>query len=286
MSININIKKIQQSKPIEDLINFSIININKPTEHTSFDVVARIRGIFHTKKVGHFGTLDPMVTGVLPISLNKACKLSNYFMHHDKEYVGKMYVHKEISKADLEKEMKKFIGKIKQLPPVKSSVKRVERERTINRFKILKIEGKNVSFECDVEAGTYIRKLIHDLGEKIGGAHMIELRRVRAGIFNEKESITVEEVKDAYRLYKEKGDEKKLRKILIPAEIITEIYPVIKVKEDSVRSLLNGRPLMERDKIKLPKQEIFSVFHKDRFIGIYAKHKKEEIVAKPRFVFS
>ncbi|NQV08997.1 RNA-guided pseudouridylation complex pseudouridine synthase subunit Cbf5, partial [Candidatus Woesearchaeota archaeon] len=148
-----NLKTIQKQKPISELIKFSIINIDKPTEHTSFDVVARIRDIFHTKKVGHFGTLDPKVTGVLPISLNRACKLSDFFMHHDKEYIGKMYVHKEVNKKKLEKEMKKFIGKILQKPPVKSSVKRVERERTINKYKILKVDGKTISFHEDVEAG-------------------------------------------------------------------------------------------------------------------------------------
>jgi len=289
-----DISKIQKEKPIEDLIKFCIINIDKPTEHTSFDVVARIRGIFHTKKVGHFGTLDPMVTGVLPISLNKACKLSNFFMHHDKEYVGKMYIHKDISKTDLEKEMKKFIGKIKQKPPVKSSVKRVERERTINKFKILKVEGKTVSFHADVEAGTYIRKLIHDLGEKIGGAHMIELRRIRAGIFKENKSVKIEEVKEAFEDYK-KGREGKLRKILIPAEIISKIYSIIKVKEESVKTLLNGKPLMDydltegslRELKKFNENDIFVLFYKMQFIGAYRIVKgREKIVAKPRFVFS
>lgn len=267
-----NFKKISQEKPIEDLINFSIINVDKPTAHTSFDVVARIRNIFHTKKAGHFGTLDPMVTGVLPICLNRACKLSDFFMHHDKEYIGKMFIHKEISKKDLEEKMKLFLGKIKQLPPVKSSVKRQVRERTINKFKILKIDGKIVSFHCDVEAGTYIRKLVHDLGEKIGGAHMIELRRIRAGIFNEENSVSVEEVRTAYDLWKEKGDEKKLREILIPAEIISEIYPAINVKEESIKSLLNGKPLMKEDLKKeliIENKKIILVICNEKLIGVY-----------------
>jgi len=285
-----NIKKISQEKPIEDLIKFSIINIDKPTEHTSFDVVARVRGIFQIKKVGHFGTLDPRVTGVLPISLNKACKLSNFFMHHDKEYIGKMQIHKDISKTKLEKQMKKFIGNIKQLPPVKSSVKRVERERTINKFKILKIDGKVVNFHCDVEAGTYIRKLIHDLGEKIGGAHMIELRRIRAGIFNEKESVKIEDVKEAYEIWKKKGDESKLRNILIPAEIISNIYQIVKVREESVKGLLNGKPLMKEEVEKglMTKEigDVVCVFHKDRFIGMYEVVNRDYIVGKPKMVFS
>lgn len=289
-----NIQKLQKEKPIEDLIKFSIINVDKPVEHTSFDVVARIRKIFNTRKSGHFGTLDPMVTGVLPVSLNRACKLSDFFMHHDKEYVGKMYIHKEVSKTKLEEEMKKFIGKIKQLPPIKSSVKRVERERTINRFTITKIEGKTVSFHCDVEAGTYIRKLIHDLGEKIGGAHMIELRRLRAGIFKEKESVKIEEVEQAYAEYKQ-GKDAKLKKILIPAEIISEIYLVMKIKKGSLKELLNGKPLMKKDLIKssldkfkngLKIGEVFCVFHRNKFIGMYHKINEKDVMAKPKFVFS
>jgi H/ACA ribonucleoprotein complex subunit 4 len=283
----INLNKIQEEKPIEELINFSIINVDKPTEHTSFDVVARIRGIFNTKKVGHFGTLDPKVTGVLPICLNKACKLSEFFMHHDKEYIGKMYVHKEISGTKLEQEMKKFIGKIKQKPPVKSSVKRVERERTVNKFKIKEIEGKTVGFHCDVEAGTYIRKLIHDLGKNIGGAHMIKLIRVRAGIFDIKHAYPIEEIKKAYTLWKEKGDESELRKMLIPAEIITKIYPSVQVKEELVYSLLNGKPLIKEDlDEKLPDSDIFVVFNNDKFIGMYGKVEQEKIIAKPKMVFS
>jgi len=284
----IDLKKIQEEKPIEGLINFSILNVDKPTEHTSFDVVARIRGIFNTKRVGHFGTLDPKVTGVLPICLNKACKLSEFFMHHDKEYIGKMSIHKEISRAKLEKEMEKFIGKITQKPPVKSSVKRVERERTVNKFRIKDIDGKVVGFHCDVEAGTYIRKLIHDLGEGIGGAHMIKLVRVRAGLFNIKQSHTIEEIQKAYSLWKKKGDESELRKMLIPAEIITKIYPPVQVKEELVQSLLNGKPLIEEDidLKEIEDSDIFVIFNKDKFIGMYGKVDQEKIIAKPKMVFS
>tara|TARA_Y100000310_G_scaffold3354_2_gene4296 strand:+ start:3896 stop:4747 length:852 start_codon:yes stop_codon:yes gene_type:complete len=273
-------------KPIEELLNFSIININKPSHITSFGVVDRIRKIFDIKRVGHFGTLDLKVTGVLPIALGRACKLCEYFMHHDKEYVGKMRVHSEINEADLKEEMNKFIGRIMQKPPVKSAVKRVLRPRTINKFEITRKEDRIVSFHSDVEAGTYIRKLISDLGEKevVGGAHMVELKRIRAGIFKDDKMHTIEEVSDAVRLWKEKGDESELRKILIPAEIISEILPFYQLKNDNdIQHILNGIEINNKDFIEQPKEDLFAVFLENRFIGVY---EKTEQGAKPKFVLN
>jgi H/ACA ribonucleoprotein complex subunit 4 len=290
-----NIQEIQKTKPIQDLLNFCIIVLDKPAGPTSFKAIDAIRIIFGAKKAGHFGTLDPMVTGVLPVALNRACKLSNFFMHHDKEYIGKMYVHKGISKIQLQKEMNNFLGKIMQKPPVKSRVKRVERPRTINKFKILNVDGKNVEFHADVEAGTYIRKLISDLGEKIGGAHMIRLRRIRAGIFDEKRLHTTEEIRESFESWKKTRDETGLRKILIPAEIISEIYQEVQIKNESVKDLMNGKPLMKKDLTESSKLknegEIISVFNKQTFIGIYQIGslvfiEEDSIIAKPLFVFN
>jgi H/ACA ribonucleoprotein complex subunit 4 len=290
----VDLNKINNEKPIQDLLNFSIIILDKPAGPTSFKAIENVGRILGTKKVGHFGTLDPMVTGVLPIALNRACRLSNFFMHHDKEYIGKMQIHKEIGKTELQKEMDNFLGVIMQKPPVKSRVKRVLRPKTVNKFKILEVEGKIVGFHADVEAGTYIRKLVSDLGEKIGGAHMIKLRRIRAGIFKEEQVNTIEKIKDAFEDY-EKGNEKKLRNILIPAEIISEIYPEVQVKEESVKSLLNGKPLMKddvKDSLTFRKEgEMVSIFSSQRFIGIYEMFslgfiKENVIIASPKFVLS
>ncbi len=172
-----DIEKIQQSKPIQELLEFSIINVDKPSGCTSFDVADKIRKIFGARKTGHFGTLDLKVTGVLPIALGRACKLCEYFMHHDKVYVGKMHLHSDISEEKLKQEMEKFNGKIMQKPPVKSRVKRVFRPRTINKFEITEINGKNVSFIADVEAGTYIRKLcLHPNTEILTSDGLIKIK--------------------------------------------------------------------------------------------------------------
>jgi H/ACA ribonucleoprotein complex subunit 4 len=281
------LKELKEKKDIKELLEFSIINLDKPKNKTSSEVVLEIMKILSIKRAGHFGTLDPNVTGVLPIALNRACKLNNYFMKKDKEYIGKMRLHKDISKEVLEKEIEKFSGKIKQIPPIRSAVKRVERIRKIKLFKIIKKENKVVEFYCNVEAGTYIRKLIYDLGEKIGGAQLIELRRTKAGIFLEKDSISIEKLKKADEKYK-KGDEKELREILIPAEIIKQILTSVNIKGESIKELLNGRPLMKKDVFKtIPNSRLFSVFCKDRFIGVYQRiEDKEDIIALPEFVFN
>ena len=172
-----DLDKISNEKPLPELLDFCIINVDKPAGITSFVCADRVRKILDAKKAGHFGTLDPMVTGVLPIAINRACRLSNYFMKKDKEYIGKMYLHSDITEAELKKHMDAFIGKIMQKPPVKSRVKRVLRERNINEFKIIKKEGRVVEFISDVEAGTYIRKLcLHPNTELLTEKGLIKIK--------------------------------------------------------------------------------------------------------------
>ena len=285
----IDIKKIQRSKPIQELLNFSIINIDKPSNPTSFGTDVIIKNALNLNKTSHFGTLDPIVTGVLPIALGRACRLMQYFIGKKKKYVGIMQLHQEVDEKILKQEMEKFIGKINQLPPIKSRVKRAEREREIYSFDILEINGKNILFESEVQAGTYIRKLIHDLGEKIGGAHMLELRRTNASIFEEKNSVTIYEFLDAVEKYKQ-GDEKPLRKMLIPGEIVSQVLPIIEVKKFALPKLYQGSPLFKDSlSTKYTKKEIdekLAVFSQNKFIGVYTTIAHQTILAKPEFVFN
>jgi len=283
-----NLGKIKQQKSIKELLEFSIINMDKPSGPTSFQVDEKIKKWLGLRKTSHFGTLDPKVTGVLPVALNRACKLSDYFMHKDKIYVGIMHLHSDILISKLKKEMKKFVGKIIQLPPVKSRVKRAERVREVKKFEIIEKKERDVLFLAEVEAGTYIRKLCSDLGLKIGGAHMAELRRTKASIFSEEDEsfVNLYDLQEAVEEYK-KGKEEKLREILIPAEIISEILPVVQIKEDVVKQLLTGKPLMKKDiKEKLPDSEKFAVFLGERFIEVARKVSEGEIIARPEFVFN
>src|SRR3990167_10489414 len=173
--MKIDVEKLKKEKSIQELLEFGIINIDKPSGPTSFDISDFVREKLQLRKTSHFGTLDPKVTGVLPIALNRGCKLTGFFLGEDKEYVGIMRMHEEISLEKINKAIKeKFLGRIRQTPPKKSRVKRQEREREIKNFEILEQDGKNYVFRAEVQGGTYIRKLIDDLGKELGiGAHKI-----------------------------------------------------------------------------------------------------------------
>ncbi len=279
-------------KTMKELLEFGIINLDKPSGPTSFKAAEIAGRIINARKFSHFGTLDPAVTGVLPVALNRACKLTGWFMKKNKTYVGIMKIHKEVSEAELKKEMQNFVGKIKQLPPVRSRVKREERERQVYSWKILEFDKAcmEVLFEAEVEAGTYIRKLIHDFGLKIGGAHMTELRRTKAGIFSEddKNFVNLYGLEKAVEEYKQ-GREEKLREIIIPGEIISEILPIAEVKEKNLKQMLTGKPIMKTDlkkEIKADKGESFAVFCNDKFVGVYKKVSEGDIIARAEFVFN
>jgi len=283
-----SISKIKEKKSTEELLEFGIINIDKPSGPTSFDISDFVRKKLELRKTSHFGTLDPKVTGVLPIALNRACKLTGFFIGEDKEYVGIMRIHKDISLKEIEKAIKKeFMGKITQLPPVKSRVKRQERQREIKNFKILEKDGQNILFRVECEGGTYIRKLIHDLGITLKVmAHMLELRRTRAGIFEEEDSVNLYDFEKAVREYK-RGNEKLLREILIPGEIISELYSVVQIKKEFVDKILHGSPIYYEHLKNIKDKENegkFCVFEEDMFVGVYKVTAEGEIFARPEFV--
>jgi H/ACA ribonucleoprotein complex subunit 4 len=290
--MKININKIKKQKSINELLEFGIINIDKPSGPTSFNVSDFVRKNLGLKKTSHFGTLDPKVTGVLPVALSRACKLTGYFLCKDKEYIGVMRIHSDVSLDVLEKAInEKFIGCILQTPPIKSRVKRQERQREIKSFKILERDGKNILFSVCCQAGTYIRKLVSDLGDYLGiGAHMLELRRIRAGIFKEDDldfpCINLYDFKKAVLKYK-KGDEELLRDMIIPAEIISSVYPFLKIKEDNLIKIFTGKPIHKSDVLsedKFNEGDVVCVFCENRFVGMYKIIKSEYVFAKAEFV--
>ena len=283
------LEKLKDKKTIKELLTFGIINLDKPAGMTSFEVSDYVRKKLNLNKTSHFGTLDPAVTGVLPIALSRACKLTGFFLGEDKEYEGIMRIHEEVSLEEITKVInEKFLGVITQLPPVRSSVKRQERQREIKNFKLLKKDGKKISFLVECQGGTYIRKLIHDLGEEMGiGAHMIKLKRIRAGIFKQEDMVSKEEFDKAVEEY-ENGNEEKLRKIIIPAEIISMIYPVFQLKKEEINRVLHGAPInftaLEK-KEEIEKGKKICIFHKEQFIGMFKVINSEKIFAISEFVF-
>src|SRR3989338_5350507 len=175
-----------QELRLPQLLRSGIVIVDKPSGPTSHQVSAYVRDILGLSRTGHSGTLDPKVTGVLPVALEASTRLTACLLTAGKDYVCLMHLHKPIERAVLEEAFKAFTGTIQQMPPVRSAVKRQWRARNVYSLEILDLEGQDVLFRVSCQAGTYIRKLCHDMGEALGaGAHMSELRRTRAGPYDE-----------------------------------------------------------------------------------------------------
>jgi len=214
------------------------IILDKPAGMTSFEACDAARKKLGADKAGHAGTLDPMVTGILIIALESATKLMPLINGLDKTYDGEAHIHKDVSLSELKKIIKeKFLGKIKQIPPQKSRVRRIEREREIYEFKILKKTGRDIFYRVHCEKGTYIRKLIDDLGKEIGGAHMTALRRIKQGPFPIKMAVPLDKLTE---------------KNIIPAEkIIEKVSPIIFVSAEAETKLRQGKFLNAEDVEKI-----------------------------------
>jgi H/ACA ribonucleoprotein complex subunit 4 len=233
-----------EKRTIPDLLQYGIISVNKPKGPTSHQTSSYVQKILKIKKSGHSGTLDPNVTGVLPVALGRATRIVQALLPSGKEYVCLMHVHKPFSEESLHKVIKNFIGRIKQKPPIKSSVKRVERFRTIYYIEILDVEGQDVLFRVGCQAGTYIRKLCHDMGVELGsGAHMSELIRTKAGPFSDKEMYTLQELIDAFWYYENEKIEKYVRTIIKPIEYAVTHLPHVWVLDSAVNSICHGNDL-------------------------------------------
>ena len=184
------------------------------------------------------------MTGVLPVALGNATKALAYLLTAGKEYVALMHIHKPVSEADIRSLFSDFTGTISQLPPVRSSVKRVLRKRTIYYLEVLEAYDQDVLFRVGCQAGTYIRKLCVDMGKKLGvGAHMAELRRTRAGPFNEDSLVTLHDLKDAVHYWMHDGDETAIKRIIMNVETAVAHLPRIQVLDSAVDSLCHGASL-------------------------------------------
>ncbi len=184
-----------------------------------------------------------MVTGVLPLALEEATKTIQAFLLTGKEYVCVMTLHEDVEEKRLRSTMDEFVGDIYQKPPVRAAVKREVRKRRIYSISDVEVEGRQVLFRVSCQAGTYIRKLAYDLGEVLeAGAHMRELRRVRAGAFSEQDSFTLY---DVLRLSQAGPDEREglARKIVRPMEMAFDYVPKITVRDSAVSAICHGADL-------------------------------------------
>ena len=254
MSKQVFIKKEAETtfgKPVaerttEELLQYGVINIDKPKGPTSHQVSDYVKKIVNINKAGHSGTLDPAVTGVQPVAIGRATRITQFLLTAPKEYVGIMHLHKDIEEALIKQIASEiFTGKIRQLPPVKSAVKREERTREIYEFEILEVKGREVLFRIKCQAGTYIRKVCSEFGKKHGfGAHMASLRRTQAGPFTEKDNlVTLNDLKDAIHYYKEENNDKYLRHCIQPIENAVRHLAKTWIFDTTIESVTHGRDI-------------------------------------------
>ncbi len=235
---------IPSKRPVENLLEKGFVVVDKPFGPTSNQVSSWVRKELNLKKTGHFGTLDPNATGVLPVGLNHGTRVSPALAKSDKEYVFKAKLRKEKPEEEIINVLNSFEGVNKQTPPEKSAVKKQEREREVYNIEFLEKEERKVLGKVRCESGFYVRVLIRQLGEKLGTeAEMEELRRTAQGNLEEAETKTLQDIVDAYHFYKEDGDEEAIRDVIYPIERAVQHLKKIVVKDSAVNAVANGANL-------------------------------------------
>ncbi|ACL18012.1 RNA-guided pseudouridylation complex pseudouridine synthase subunit Cbf5 [Methanosphaerula palustris] len=219
-----------------------IVIIDKPRGPSSHQVAAWVGDLLGVD-VGHAGTLDPMVSGVLVVMLGNAVRLAPLLLQHDKEYVALMRLHGDAEPSDVQEAARELTGRVYQRPPRRSAVKRALRIRTIQDLTVLDQQGRLVLLRIRCDAGTYIRSLCHHLGLVLGvGGHMQELRRTRSGTFDEMQAHTLHALKDAVFRAKE-GDSSALDAMILPVEVaIPEVQTVV-IRDSAVDAICHGAVL-------------------------------------------
>jgi H/ACA ribonucleoprotein complex subunit 4 len=241
-------------RPVKELLNYGLVLVDKPAGPTSHEVVAWVRRILEIEKAGHSGTLDPGATGLLPIGLGEGTKALGVLLLGPKEYYALARLHAQAPAEKVKRVMQEFTGDIYQRPPQRSSVKRVTRVRTVHEFDYIEDRERLILMRILCQAGTYIRKIIYDIGEVLSpGATMVELRRTRVSNFYEKDGLVrLHDLADAYLRYKESADEEKLRRLVRPIEQCLEGIRGVTVRDTAVDALCHGAPLAVPGVIAVP----------------------------------
>ncbi|WP_311487692.1 tRNA pseudouridine(55) synthase TruB [uncultured Helcococcus sp.] len=280
-----------------------ILAINKAKNMTSHDVVAILRKKLGTKKVGHTGTLDPIATGVLPMCIGRATKLSQYVSDLGKAYIADLEFGKETStydcegevinisdkqiftKEEINKELNKFKGEISQVPPIYSAIKvdgkklyeyaregkKVEikaRKVTIHDIKLLDLNANRAKIYVDCSKGTYIRSLIHDLGRNLGTyAFMTDLQRIKVGNLSIEQTIDISDI--------DKYSKEDLYNLIIKPEEVLDTLPSFDVDDNIRFRLINGQRVNVKDikkSEKIQENTLTLVFNNNNFLGLAMKN--------------
>jgi len=265
-------------RPFPLFLRYSLLILDKPSGPSSHVVTKWIKEALKMDKVGHCGTLDPKVSGVLPIAIGESTKATAIIATADKEYIGTMHLHGDVSNEELEKAVKMFETVIYQRPPVRSAVSRSLRTRRVYKLEILERNGRDVKLRVVVESGTYIRKLFFDIGEFLGvGASMTSLRRVRSGVFTEDMAVSLDKFLSAARKFSESGDWSSLRELLVPLERALVNLKKVVVKDSAVNAIAYGAPVLAPGVC-----EVSDGIKKGDVIGVFTL--KGEIVAVAKAV--
>lgn len=247
-----------------------VIVVDKPSGWTSHDVVNKMRGICGTKKIGHLGTLDPMATGVLPLLINRATRLAQFFTTNDKVYEGVIYFGfatdsydadgaptspddpHSFTEAEVLGMLKNFEGTLRQVPPPVSAkkvggrkayelarknieVKLEAVEVTIHSLELLSVTGPEIQIRLHCSGGTYVRAIAHELGIQAGcGAHLKQLRRVRSGLFDISQSRALEQLQTL-------SNEGRLTEAMVPAAELLPEFPIERLDQLTEGQVRQGR---------------------------------------------
>lgn len=232
-----------EERSIEKLLERGIVILDKPFGPTSNQVSGWLKKELDLEKAGHFGTLDPNATGILPVGLNRATRVQKALAEAEKEYIFEAELEDERERQEIEEALLSFEGVNQQVPPEKSAVKREEREREVYEAELLEAEGNKVLGRIRCESGFYVRVMIEQLGEKLGcQAEMSELRRTRQNGIEEEDACTLQDVVDAYHFYRD-GDEEEIRNILHPIEKAVSHLKKVVIKNSAVNAVANGSNL-------------------------------------------
>lgn len=236
-------------RPIADYVAAGIINLDKPANPSSHEIVAWIKRILRCEKTGHSGTLDPKTTGCLIVCINRATRLVKSQQGAGKEYISIFRLHTAVdNEKKILQGLEQLTGALFQRPPLISAVKRQLRVRTIYENKLLEYDKERHMgiFWVKCEAGTYVRTICVHLGLILGvGGQMQELRRVRSGIVGELDNlVTMHDVLDAQWLYDNHKDESYLRRVIRPLEQMMVGHKRIIVKDSAVNAICYGAKIL------------------------------------------
>jgi tRNA pseudouridine55 synthase len=238
-----------------ELLSFGVVNLDKPAGPSAHQVAGWVRDLTAeavaeldpdmppVDRAAHAGTLDPKVTGCLPMLLGDATRMAQVFLEGRKEYVSVLELHAH-APTNLESVLDEFEAPLYQKPPRKSAVSRRLRVREIHELELLDLTDRQALIRIQCESGTYVRKLCHDLGLALGtGAHMGHLRRTATDPFDDTSLVNLQSFTDALVFATEDGDEELLREIVQPAERALTHLPSVEIAPSAAREVATGAPV-------------------------------------------